>query len=118
MIEFVLSTYAYHNYCTEVLKELEPQVNELFAQTKVWRSHYEREMKLWDKLHIAVKKNVLAEFQHNMGFIPEAMEASPTWLVDHTPNWGIYTVYYLCVQVRRCHGTHHTHDEENVSFPK
>lgn len=79
MIEFVLSKYAYHNYCTEVLKELEPQVNELFAQTKAWRSHYEREMKLWDKLHIAVKKNVMAEFQHNMGLIPEAMETSPTW---------------------------------------
>ena len=54
-------------------------MNETFAQTKIWRSHYEQEMRLWDKLHVAIKKNVLAAFQHNMGFIPEGTEASPTW---------------------------------------
>ena len=54
-------------------------MNELFAQTKAWRAHYEREMKLWNKLHVSVKKNVMAEYQHNKGFIPEAVETSPTW---------------------------------------
>jgi hypothetical protein len=80
VLEFFLSKYAYHNYCTEVLKELEPRVNEVFGQTKSWRAHYEREMKLWNKLHICVKKNVLAEFQHNVGSIPDPVEtAATTW---------------------------------------
>ena len=68
----------------QVLKELEPSVNDVFAQTKTWRSYHEREMKLWDKLHIAVKKNALAEYQYNKGFLPDTAEASPTWYVDHT----------------------------------
>jgi hypothetical protein len=79
ILEFFLSKYAYHNYCTEVLKDLEPRVNEVFAQTKTWRAHHEREMKLWDKLHVAVKKNVLAQYQHKVGFCPDAAETTPTW---------------------------------------
>ncbi|CAI8024340.1 Arf-GAP with coiled-coil, ANK repeat and PH domain-containing protein 2 [Geodia barretti] len=79
IVEFFLSKYAYHNYCTEVLKDLEPRVNEVFAQTKTWKAHHEREMKLWDKLHVAVKKNVLAQYQHKVGFCPDAAETTPTW---------------------------------------
>ena len=63
----------------QVLKDLEPRVNEVFAQTKTWKAHQEREMKLWDKLHVAVKKNVLAQYQHKVGFCPDAAETTPTW---------------------------------------
>ena len=63
----------------QVLKDLEPRVNEVFAQTKTWKAHHEREMKLWDKLHVAVKKNVLAQYQHKVGFCPDAAETTPTW---------------------------------------
>ena len=54
-------------------------MNHLFTQTRVWRGHYEREMKLWNKLHVSVKRNVMAEYHHNVGFLPESMEASTTW---------------------------------------
>ena len=63
----------------QVLKELEPSVNEVFSRAKTWRAYHERELKLWEKLHVAVKKNVLAEYHHNRGFLPDAVETTPTW---------------------------------------
>ena len=57
-------------------------VNELFTKTKEWKLHYEDEVLLWKKLQQSIQRNVMAEFQHNMGLIP----ASPT---DSTSSWSV-----------------------------
>ena len=62
-----------------MLKELEPQVSDLFTKTKGWRSFYEREIKLWRRLHFSVNKNVMAEYQRNMSSVPTLGETTPTW---------------------------------------
>ena len=54
-------------------------MSDLFTKTKGWRSFYEREIKLWRRLHFSVNKNVMAEYQRNMSSVPTLGETTPTW---------------------------------------
>lgn len=64
------------------MKEIEPLVNGLFTKTKEWTLYYEGEVQLWKRLQQSIQRNILAEFQHNMGLIPP----SPT---DSAPSWSV-----------------------------
>ncbi len=54
----------------QMLKDLEPEVNEFFSQSKEWQEFYEKELSLWSKLHHSVQRHIMAEFQLNVALIP------------------------------------------------
>ena len=56
-------------FCPQVLTNFESDASVMFSDTKKWGEFYSNELELWSKLHTRIQRNIMAEFQLEMGIV-------------------------------------------------
>ncbi len=65
----------------QVLTNFESDASVMFTSTKRWGEFYCNELEQWGKLHTRIQRNIMAEFQQEMGIVKHDKEA---WWVNRT----------------------------------